>query len=160
MKLLDMADEIRAFIGIDAPTFGVYRLLEEAKLATAKELATERPVRAFPEPRAQRRRAAAAQGRDLQGAAEGGVGQAHGRAGRPHHRSAGCMTRADRHAELKDRVRAWATRVRVEPKQIRVQRMSRKWASCSARGWCTFAYDLIEEPRAFQDYVIVHDRWS
>lgn len=67
------------------------------------------------------------------------------------------MTRADRHAELKNRVRAWATRVRVQPKQIRVQRMSRKWASCSLQGWCTFAFDLVDEPRAFQDYVIVHE---
>lgn len=61
------------------------------------------------------------------------------------------------HEELKDRVRAWAARVRVEPSQIRVQRMTRKWASCSSRGWCSFAADLVDEPRAFQDYVIVHE---
>lgn len=60
-------------------------------------------------------------------------------------------------ADFKERVRAWAHRVRVSPMQIRVQRMSRKWASCSARGWCTFAADLVDESRAFQDYVIVHE---
>lgn len=67
------------------------------------------------------------------------------------------MTRARRHDELKERVRAWAHRVRVAPTQIRVQRMSRKWASCSTRGWCTFAADIIDESVAFQDYVIVHE---
>jgi type I restriction enzyme, R subunit len=35
------AQEERAKLGMDAPTFGVYWLLEEAKLATAKELAVE-----------------------------------------------------------------------------------------------------------------------
>jgi predicted metal-dependent hydrolase len=67
------------------------------------------------------------------------------------------MMRVDRHTEFKDRVRAWALRVRVNPNQIRIQRMSRKWASCSTRGWCTFASDLAAESRAFQDYVIVHE---
>jgi predicted metal-dependent hydrolase len=67
------------------------------------------------------------------------------------------MSRDDRHAELKDRVRTWAARVRVQPSQIRVQRMTRKWASCSTGGWCSFATDLVDEPRAFQDYVIVHE---
>ncbi len=58
---------------------------------------------------------------------------------------------------FRERVRAWAGRVRVTPAQVRVQRMSRKWASCSSRGWCTFAADLLAESRAFQDYVIVHE---
>jgi len=35
--------------------------------------------------------------------------------------------------------------------------MTRKWASCSAHGWCTFATDLLEEGHEFQDYVIVHE---
>lgn len=67
------------------------------------------------------------------------------------------MTRARNHHEFKDRVRTWAQRVRVEPAQIRVQRMTRKWASCSTRGWCSFASDLVAQPRPFQDYVIVHE---
>lgn len=67
------------------------------------------------------------------------------------------MIRAEQHVALKERVRAWAKRVRVDPAQIRVQRMSRKWASCSTRGWCTFAADLVDEPAHFQDYVIVHE---
>ena len=39
----------------------------------------------------------------------------------------------------------------------RIQRMSRKWASCSTRGRCTFASDLLAESGTFQDYVIVHE---
>jgi predicted metal-dependent hydrolase len=67
------------------------------------------------------------------------------------------MTRRERRQEFKSRVGAWAARVRVNPAQVRVQQMTRKWASCSARGWCTFASDLLEEGHAFQDYVIVHE---
>lgn len=60
-------------------------------------------------------------------------------------------------AAFKERVRTWAVKVRVTPKQVRIQRMTRKWASCSTQGWCTFAADLLDEPRGFQDYVIVHE---
>lgn len=60
-------------------------------------------------------------------------------------------------AEFKTRVAEWATRVRVKPKQVRVQAMSRKWGSCSTAGWVTFSLDLLSEPHAFQDYVIVHE---
>lgn len=67
------------------------------------------------------------------------------------------MTRLNRRHAFKERVGRWASRVRVRPSQIRVQRMTRKWASCSHRGWCTFAADLLEEAHAFQDYVIVHE---
>jgi predicted metal-dependent hydrolase len=59
--------------------------------------------------------------------------------------------------ELKGRVQHWAKRIRVTPSQVRIQHMSRKWASCSTRGWCTFAKDLLDESLAFQDYVIVHE---
>lgn len=67
------------------------------------------------------------------------------------------MTRAERRVVFKSRVRVWAERVRVNPKQVRLQSMSRKWASCSTHGWCTFAVDLLDEAHGFQDYVIVHE---
>lgn len=60
-------------------------------------------------------------------------------------------------AEFKVRVHQWAEKVRVKPKQIRVQSMVRKWGSCSTAGWVTFASDLLEESQTFQDYVIVHE---
>ena len=36
----------------------------------------------------------------------------------------------ERRREFRDRVRSWAQRMKVEPKQIQVRRMSQKWASC------------------------------
>lgn len=60
-------------------------------------------------------------------------------------------------AQFKMRVGAWVQRLRVRPKQVRVQQMTRKWASCSTAGWVTFSTALIRMPRAFQDYVIVHE---
>ncbi len=66
-------------------------------------------------------------------------------------------TTIERTLEFKERVQEWAARVRVEPEQLRVQEMRRKWASCSTKGWVTFARDLLDEPRTFQDYVIVHE---
>jgi predicted metal-dependent hydrolase len=45
----------------------------------------------------------------------------------------------------------------VKPRQVRVQSMARKWASCSSDGRVTFSEDLLGEPGSFQDYVIVHE---
>ena len=59
--------------------------------------------------------------------------------------------------EFKSRVAGWAARLRVRPKQIRLQVMCRKWASCSSRGRVTFCLDLLGQPRSFQDYVIAHE---
>jgi predicted metal-dependent hydrolase len=58
---------------------------------------------------------------------------------------------------FKERVQAWAAKLRVRPRQIRLQKMPRKWASCSTGGWVTFSNDLLREPHDFQDYVIVHE---
>jgi len=66
----------------------------------------------------------------------------------------GCLTPA---ARLKRRVDFWAVRLRVMPRVIRVQRMTRKWGSCSTAGTITLAIDLDGERASFQDYVIVHE---
>src|SRR5207245_3669028 len=58
---------------------------------------------------------------------------------------------------LRDRVEVWAKRLNVRPSQIRIQHMTRKWASCSTTGWISLAEDLIGESPHFQDYVIVHE---
>ena len=58
---------------------------------------------------------------------------------------------------FRERVEVWARRLKVRPTRIRVQRMTSKWASCSTTGWVSFAEDLLQEPNAFQDYVIVHE---
>jgi hypothetical protein len=58
---------------------------------------------------------------------------------------------------FKERVHAWAVKVRVKPKQVRLQAMKRKWASCSTEGRVTFSLDVLDEASSFQDYVIVHE---
>lgn len=59
--------------------------------------------------------------------------------------------------KFKRRVNVWAEQLRVKASQVRIQRMSRKWASCSLCGWITFSEDLLCESKPFQDYVIVHE---
>lgn len=59
--------------------------------------------------------------------------------------------------DLKRRTLGWATRLRVNPKVIRVQEMRRKWGSCSSAGTITLANDLATQEHCFQDYVIVHE---
>jgi predicted metal-dependent hydrolase len=58
---------------------------------------------------------------------------------------------------MKARAVYWAKRLKVAPKVIRVQRMTRKWGSCSSGGIVTLAEDLAEQDRAFQDFVIAHE---
>lgn len=65
--------------------------------------------------------------------------------------------RTDKRCALKERVYAWAVRVKVTPTQVRIQSMTRKWASCSPLGWISLAEDLADQPDDFQDYVIVHE---
>lgn len=60
-------------------------------------------------------------------------------------------------AEFRSRIDHWSARLKVTPAQVRVQAMTRKWASCSSRGRVTFCRELMEQPLAFQDYVIAHE---
>jgi hypothetical protein len=59
--------------------------------------------------------------------------------------------------DLHRRASAWAVKLRVSPRVVRVQAMRRKWGSCSSAGTVTLARDLVAEPPAFQDFVIVHE---
>jgi predicted metal-dependent hydrolase len=59
--------------------------------------------------------------------------------------------------ELKRRAYSWAVKLRVNPRVVRVQDMRRKWGSCSSAGTVTFASDLVQKDRRFQDYVMVHE---
>jgi predicted metal-dependent hydrolase len=58
---------------------------------------------------------------------------------------------------FKGEVRSWAKHLGVEPAEVRLTEMSRKWASCSARGRVTFANDLLTQPADFRREVIVHE---
>ncbi|AOK57892.1 metal-dependent hydrolase [Burkholderia ubonensis] len=59
--------------------------------------------------------------------------------------------------ELRRRALAWAVKLRVNPRVVRVQVMRRKWGSCSSAGTITLAADLVDHDERVQDYVIVHE---
>ena len=61
------------------------------------------------------------------------------------------------HATLRRKVKDWAERLKVKPRIIRIQRMTRKWGSCSIKGIITLASDLANQSAEFQDFVIVHE---
>ena len=67
------------------------------------------------------------------------------------------LTREKRRELLCRRVKHWARRLNVRPRLVRVQRMTRKWGSCSTSGVVTLASDLVDTPVGFQDFVIVHE---
>lgn len=55
------------------------------------------------------------------------------------------------------RVWRWARRMVVRPARVEFGRMRAKWASCSWDRRLRFSDDLLREPAAFQDLVIVHE---
>ncbi len=59
--------------------------------------------------------------------------------------------------EIRRRILAWAAKLSVDPGIIRIQKMRRKWGSCSTRGTVTLAADLADQDRRFQDFVIAHE---
>ncbi len=58
---------------------------------------------------------------------------------------------------FKAEVRSWAQRIGVEPEEIHIRPMKRKWASCSSNGRLTFSADLLRQPAAFRAEVCVHE---
>lgn len=58
---------------------------------------------------------------------------------------------------FKDEVRVWAKRIGVEPAEVHLRPMRRKWASCSSRGRLTFDAGLLAQTVVFRDEVIVHE---
>jgi predicted metal-dependent hydrolase len=59
--------------------------------------------------------------------------------------------------DLRRRTMAWAIKLRVNPRVVRLQDMRRKWGSCTTAGTVTLAMDLLCQAGEFQDYVIVHE---
>jgi len=59
--------------------------------------------------------------------------------------------------QFKAKIAHWAAVTKVKPVQIHIQKMKKKWASCSGKGRVCFSADLLHEQRAFQEYVIVHE---
>lgn len=58
---------------------------------------------------------------------------------------------------FKSEVMAWAKRVGVEPKEIRLRPLRNKWASCSSSGRLTFNSEILSQPAHFRAEAIVHE---
>ncbi len=58
---------------------------------------------------------------------------------------------------FKGEVRAWAKRLGVTPKEIRLRPMKRKWGSCSTSGRLTFNVELLRQPARVRRRVIVEE---
>jgi len=65
--------------------------------------------------------------------------------------------RDDAREQLRQRVQYWSQRLGAKVRIIRVQRMTRKWGSCSTTGIVTLADDLVGQELGFQDFVIAHE---
>jgi predicted metal-dependent hydrolase len=58
---------------------------------------------------------------------------------------------------FKAEVAAWAQKMKVEPKELHVRPMSRKWGSCSTAGRVSFSLELLAEPYQVHKGIIVHE---
>lgn len=58
---------------------------------------------------------------------------------------------------FKAEVRRWAAQIGVEPKEIHLRPMKRKWASASSAGRLTFDTGLLTEPHDKRAEIIVHE---
>jgi predicted metal-dependent hydrolase len=61
------------------------------------------------------------------------------------------------HDELKQEVHMWSQKIKVNPLEVHVRQMKRKWASCSSRGRITFNTDILKQTKKFINEVIVHE---
>ena len=60
-------------------------------------------------------------------------------------------------AVFKAEVNAWAGRIGVHPREVRLRPMKRKWASCSSHGRLTFDTGLLREPARFRTEAVIHE---
>ena len=54
-------------------------------------------------------------------------------------------------------VASWARRIGVEPREVHIRPMARKWGSCSTSGRVTFNAELLVRPAVLQRRVIVEE---
>jgi hypothetical protein len=59
--------------------------------------------------------------------------------------------------EFKAEVWSWARQLEVEPKEVHLTGMRRKWGSCSPRARLTFDTALLQQPEGFRREAIVHE---
>ena len=58
---------------------------------------------------------------------------------------------------LRAEAHAWAKRIAVQPREIRIRPMTRKWGSCSNAGRLTLSESLLAESAQTRREVIVHE---
>jgi len=58
---------------------------------------------------------------------------------------------------FKTEVEAWSKRIKVEPKEIHIRPMKRKWGSCSTNGRLSFNTELLTAPAKIRKRVIVEE---
>ncbi len=58
---------------------------------------------------------------------------------------------------LSQRMREYASLMRVSPKKMRITSATTRWGSCSNAGTVNFSYRLILTPEAIINYVVVHE---
>lgn len=58
---------------------------------------------------------------------------------------------------FKKEVKLLAKEIRVNPKEIHIRKMKRKWASCSSKGRITFSRELLTKPKKERVKVIIHE---
>jgi len=59
--------------------------------------------------------------------------------------------------EFKKEVRVWGEEIGVNPKEIHLRKMKRKWASCSSKGRLTFDSSILNETKERRSEIILHE---
>lgn len=58
---------------------------------------------------------------------------------------------------FRSEVKSWCQRIGVDPKEVHIRPMTRKWGSCSTAGRVSFNSEVLSESAAFRKKVIVHE---
>jgi hypothetical protein len=59
--------------------------------------------------------------------------------------------------EFKEEVMDLAREVRLEPKEIHIRKMSKKWASCSSKGRLTFDPSILDLANRERAEIVLHE---
>lgn len=59
--------------------------------------------------------------------------------------------------DFKKEVLKLAEEIGVEPKEIHIREMKRKWASCSSKGRLSFSFELLDQPKKKRVEAVIHE---
>ena len=60
--------------------------------------------------------------------------------------------------KIPERVALYAPKMGVTPREVRVQELQHRWASCSASGRLSFHWKCMMAPLTILDYIVVHEQ--